>query len=130
MTETLFQLEPQFNRGMVDATPPAVALALAALPKHHTNLRAIVEGEASLSSGGRQSYRTIPQTLAILRKIPGLVVSDRNAGGRRVLVLRAPCVLHDECGKSLEMAQRCAEYEYGRDPEAWLKATLAVGRRW
>jgi hypothetical protein len=119
--------EPRYNRGVVDAEPVAVALALARLPAGYHRLRLIVRGEASLSSS---VGRTIPQTLAILNRIPGIVARDRRGSRwQRVLVLRTRCVLHEECGTSLEMAQRCAEYEYSRDPEAWLKATLAVGRR-
>jgi hypothetical protein len=133
MTEThqtdLGLEDPRYDRGVVDAPPIAIQIALAGLPAGYHRLRLIVRGEASLSSS---IGRTIPQTLAILNRIPGIVATDRRGGGgRRVLVLRIRCVIHKEdgCQANLEMAQRCAEYEYSRDPEAWLKATLAVGRR-
>jgi hypothetical protein len=119
--------EPRYNRGVVDSEPVAVQIAIARLPAGYHRLRLIVRGVVSLSSS---VGRTIPQTLKIFNRIPGIVATDRRGvGGRRVLVLRIRCALHEECGKSLEMAQRCAEYEYRVNPEAWLKATLAVGRR-
>jgi hypothetical protein len=126
VTEPLFPLTVGYERGTIDATPAAVALALACIPRSHSRLRAIVSGRVHLAT----RLRAIPKTIAILRKIPGLDVWDRRGGnGRRILVLRARCIIHEgHCQESAEMAAVCAEAEYRRDPE-WAAKQKAAGRR-